>query len=231
MFKIQHVDGSSNQDQNQSCEKGNPFTDVALVENYEAWYTTTGRRVDRLEKALLKRLLKAFPNAHSILEIGCGTAHFTRWFESLGFQSIGLDCSQPMLAEAMSLSSPPCIQADASTMPLVSDSFDLVAMITMLEFLSDPLGCLAEALRVSRQGLILGVLNSRSKLGKQLKKEENPPWGAAHFFTINELIRLIQQITYRDQIKISWQTTLWSLIPFALPLPWGGFIGMSVIIN
>jgi ubiquinone/menaquinone biosynthesis C-methylase UbiE len=192
MFINQHVDGSSNQDQNQSCEKGNPFIDATFVKNYEVWYTTTGRRADRLEKALLKRALKAFPDAHSILEIGCGTVHFTRWFESLGYQTIGLDCSQPMLAEAMSLSSPPCIQGDASNAPLASDSFDLVAMITTLEFLSDPLRCLAEALHVSRQGLILGVLNSRSNLGKQLMKEENPSWDEAHFFTINELIRLIQ---------------------------------------
>jgi hypothetical protein len=62
-------------------------------------------------------------------------------------------------------------------------------------------------------------------------KEENPPWDEAHFFTINELIRLIQQVACRNQIKISWQTTLWPFIPFALPLPWGGFIGMSVITN
>jgi ubiquinone/menaquinone biosynthesis C-methylase UbiE len=229
MFKIQHVDGSSNQGQNQSYARGNPFIDVTLVENYEAWYTTTGHRADRLEKVLLKRLLQPFPDAHTLLEIGCGTAHFTHWFESLGLQTIGLDSSQPMLEEAKSLRIPPCLQGDVMNTPLMTGSFELVAIITTLEFLSDPLGCLDEVLRISRQGLILGVLNRQSKLGRQLKKEENRLWDTAHFFTIKQLVCSIRQVAYRDQIKISWQTTLWPLIPFALPLPWGGFVGMSMI--
>jgi ubiquinone/menaquinone biosynthesis C-methylase UbiE len=229
MSKTRLVDGSSNQDQNPA--RGNPFIDATLAETYEAWYTTTGSRADRLEKALLKRLLGAFPKAHTLLEIGCGTAHFTRWFESQGLQVTGLDSSRPMLAEAMSLRSPPCLCGDALNTPLAADSFDLVAMITTLEFLSDPLGGLSEALRVSRQGLVLGVLNRQSKLGSQIEKIGNPPWNAAYLFTSKELVRLIRQAVGGGQIKIAWQTTLWPCLPFALPLPWGGFIGMSVITN
>lgn len=231
MSKTRLVDGFANQDQNQSPARGNPFTDAMLVESYEAWYTTTGSRVDRLEKVLLKQVLGAFPTAHTLLEIGCGTAHFTRWFESQGLQVMGLDISRPMLAEAMSSNSPPCLQGDALHTPLAIDSFDLVAMITTLEFLPDPLKGLTEALRISRQGLILGVLNHRSKLGRQLEKIERPPWAAAHLFTLKELIRLIRQAAGGDQIKIAWHTTLWPFLPVALPLPWGGFIGMSVITN
>ena len=37
----------------------NPFADSATAASYEAWYQTTGRRADRLEKALLGRLLAA----------------------------------------------------------------------------------------------------------------------------------------------------------------------------
>lgn len=48
---------------------------------YEAWYATLrGQRVHRAERALLEWLLAAFPQARSVLEIGCGTGHFTRWF-------------------------------------------------------------------------------------------------------------------------------------------------------
>jgi ubiquinone/menaquinone biosynthesis C-methylase UbiE len=226
MSKIQPVDGSSNQGQNRV--RDNPFSDSTLVENYEAWYTTTGYRADRLEKALLKRLLGGFPKAQTLLEVGCGTAHFTRWFESQGLQVIGLDSSWSMLAEAISLESPACLQGDALKMPLTTESFDLVAMITTLEFLSDPLEGLIEALRISRQGLILGVLNQQSKLGRQLEKIESPPWSAAHLFTLKELTRLIRQAADGEQMKITWWTTLWPLLPFALPLPWGGFIGVRV---
>jgi len=231
MSKTRPVDDLSTQGKSRSPERTNPFTDAALVENYEAWYTTTGRRADRLEKALLKQLLAAFPTAHTLLEIGCGTAHFTRWFESQGLQVIGLDSSLPMLEEAKSLESPPGLRGDALKTPLASDSFDLVAMITTLDFLPDPLGSLIEALRVSRQGLILGVLNAQSKLGRQLEKIRNPPWDAAHLFSVKELLRLIRRAVGGDQVKISWWTTLWPLLPFALPLPWGGFIGVRVITN
>jgi Zn-dependent protease len=80
---------------------GNPFAESAVVSGYEAWYENTGRRADRLEKALLKQLLARFPQASSILEVGCGTGHFTRWFEELGLQTAGLDLSLSMLAEAI----------------------------------------------------------------------------------------------------------------------------------
>ncbi|MBN1135320.1 MAG: hypothetical protein JXM73_01975, partial [Anaerolineae bacterium] len=61
----------------------NPFANLGLASGYEAWYETTGRRADRLEKALLKQLLARFPQASSLLEVGCGTGHFTRWLKEL----------------------------------------------------------------------------------------------------------------------------------------------------
>jgi ubiquinone/menaquinone biosynthesis C-methylase UbiE len=231
MSKPQLVDGSFLQDEYQSPTRSNPFSEAVLVEGYEAWYKTAGRRADRLEKALLKRLLAAFPTAHTLLEIGCGTGHFTRWFESQGLQVIGLDISQPMLVVAKSLNSPTCLQADALITPLAHASFDLVAMITTLEFTPNPLAIMVEAMRLSRQGLILGVLNASSKLGRQLKKTSTPPWNAARLFNLEELLRLIRQAADGEQIKMAWQTTLWPLLPFALPLPWGGFIGVRVNIN
>lgn len=78
----------------------NPFANPALVVGYEAWYETSGRRADRLEKALLRRLLADFLQGRTMLEIGCGTGHFTRWFSEQGFQTIGLDLSLAMLAQA-----------------------------------------------------------------------------------------------------------------------------------
>lgn len=60
----------------------NSFTNPSIVAGYEAWYETTGRRADRLEKALLKRLLAGFPRVRALLEVGCGTGHFT-WMARL----------------------------------------------------------------------------------------------------------------------------------------------------
>lgn len=206
----------------------NPFTDPATVAGYEAWYETTGRRAADLEKALLTRLLAAFPSAHTILEVGCGTGHFTRWYADQGLRAVGLDVSAAMLAEATRLGSPPCVRGDALALPFPDEAFDLVTLITTLEFVADPLQALTEAARVARQGLILGVLNRQSALAWRLKRSGISLWQAARFFSPDELIHLVRRATGGKRARLTWQTTLWPLWPGALPLPWGGFIGMAV---
>jgi ubiquinone/menaquinone biosynthesis C-methylase UbiE len=205
----------------------NPFDDPALVEGYEDWYQTTNRRADRLEKALLGRLLAGFPQARSALEVGCGTGHFTRWMASRGLQVVGLDISQAMLTEAVRLGSRCLVRGNASTLPFATGAFDLVTLITTLEFAPDPGLAVTEALRVARYGLILGVLNRDSKLGRELKSTGGPIWDVARFFTPAELARLVRDAAAGRRVEIVWRTTLWPLWPGALPLPRGGFIGMA----
>ncbi len=206
----------------------NPFANREIVAGYETWYDTIGRRADRLEKALLSWLLTIFPQARTILEVGCGTGHFTRWFNEQGLQAVGLDVSSLMLAEATRLGSSRCLQGNVLELPFPSKVFDLVALITTLEFISDPGRTLTEALRVARGGLILGAINRRSRLGRQLKAAGGPVWSEANLFTPKEIIRLVGQAGAGQELKTVWQTTLWPMWPGALPLPWGGFIGVAV---
>lgn len=206
----------------------NPFEDPDLVSGYEEWYRTVGRRADHLERALLGRLVAAFPQARTALEVGCGTGHFTRWMSSRNLAAVGLDVSRTMLAEAASLGSRPLVRGDALRLPFRKGAFDLVALITTLEFTRKPVSVVAEALRVTRFGLVLGVLNRQSRLGQQRKKEGGTVWDAACFFTPRELSDLVKRAAGGKQIAIIWRTTLWPWWPGALPLPWGGFIGMVV---
>jgi ubiquinone/menaquinone biosynthesis C-methylase UbiE len=206
----------------------NPFTDPATVTSYETWYEAVGQRADRLEKGLLRRLLAGFPEAHTMLEVGCGTGHFTCWFWEQGLQVLGLDVSTPMLIEAVRLGSPPCVLGDALTLPFATGAFDLSVLITTLEFVADPARALVEAMRISRYGLILGVLNRQSLLAWRLQRSGKSLWQLAHFFSPAELTHLVQRAAAGKPAKITWRTTLWPLWPGALPLPWGGFIGMKV---
>ena len=73
--------------------------------HYEAWFETKeGRRVDEQEKALLRCLLASLGHPRTMLEVACGTGHFSRWFKDiLGCQVRGIDSSLPMLEEARAL--------------------------------------------------------------------------------------------------------------------------------
>ena len=207
--------------------QANPFANPRVVAGYETWYDTVGRRADRLEKALLGRLLTGFPQARTMLEVGCGTGHFTRWFSEQGLWVIGLDLSPAMLAEAIRLDTPSSLLGNALSLPFPNDTFDMIILNTTLEFVADPLRALREAIRVARFGLILGVLNRHSWLARQLKGSGEPLWQAARFFTPAELAQLARRAA-GGEIDVVWRTTLWPLWPRELPLPWGGFIGLTV---
>ena len=79
----------------------NPFLEDSLAQHYEQWYEVgEGHRTDLLEKVLLGELLGGFSSVQSLLEIGCGTGHFTRYFATLLPSVVGLDISPAMLEEA-----------------------------------------------------------------------------------------------------------------------------------
>ncbi|MBI5761437.1 MAG: methyltransferase domain-containing protein [Planctomycetales bacterium] len=210
----------------------NPFADAELAGRYEQWYSGAGRQSDLAEKQLLRNLLPTFGDVQTILEVGCGTGHFTRWFGELGYRATGLDSSPAMLAQARLLNGGEYRAGDALALPFEDRSFDVTALITTLEFVADPRQALAEAARVARRGLLLGVLNRHSLLTHAYRRSGKPLWQAAHFFSPGELRRLAQT-TFGDRVSsIHWRTTLWpvSWLP-DLPLPWGGFIGMAVTLR
>jgi SAM-dependent methyltransferase len=128
---------------------------------YGAWYETPrGRRASRAETELLAWLLGAFPGARTVLDVGCGTGHFTAWLAALGLRPIGLDRAPTMLAHLRrSLPGIPALLADAHALPIRDRGVDLALLVTTLEFLDDPRRALSEAARVGRCGLVAVALN------------------------------------------------------------------------
>ena len=202
--------------------------------HYEAWYETPqGRQADQQEKQLLRWLMGLFSGVRTVLEIGCGTGHFTRWLRDEGFWVVGLDLSAPMLAQAQALDSPPLVRGDAHRLPFADGAVDLAVLVTTLEFLARPQEALTEALRVARRGLVLGVLNLWSPLGlaRRVAGLFRPSvYSAARFYSVWELQRIVRSVA-GPKAKVIWRTTLF---PWGIPrrpssLPWGGFIGMAVV--
>jgi len=202
--------------------------DEQAAAGYEAWYATPeGERADRLEKAVLRRLLERFSGGETILEVGCGTGHFTRWLGQAGWSAVGLDLSGSMLKHAEALDGVSLVRGDALRLPFADGAFDVAAMVTTLEFLDRPGAGLVEALRVARHGVLLGVLNRCSLLAARRRLNglfRATIYDQARFYTVGDLKRLLRSNSENDS-QIAWLTTLfpdWWPWPDER-LPWGGF--------
>jgi ubiquinone/menaquinone biosynthesis C-methylase UbiE len=202
---------------------------------YEAWYTTPrGRRADRAERAHLARLLAPFATARSALEVGCGTGHFTRWLAGRLPYVVGLDRAPEMLAEARRRHARlPLVQGDAHDLPLRSRTVDLSVFITTLEFLERPSVALAEAVRVSRRGVLVLALN-RWSLGGLSRR-----WGAdsrgrrlgrARDFTPASLRALTLAAAGPRLRALRWRSALFpgDLFGGQAAIPFGDVIGAAV---
>ena len=171
------------------------------------------------EKQILHALLENFGGAQTILDVGCGTGYFTDWFRGLGYPLAGLDKSLKMLHQGQMVYDLDCCLGDATRLPFSSDSFDIVSLITVLEFLADPIAALREGVRVTRHGFILGVINRYSLLGIHYRHEGGPIWGSANLLTPSKLIQLLFETMDRPG-KISYKTTLWVLFSEFIQLTW-----------
>lgn len=205
----------------------NPFDYEEVAAHYESWYHAQGKQAAYQEKRLIKSILQSFPEAHKVLEIGCGTGYFTQWLDEISLDPIGVDHSRKMIYQTQKSRNLICLQGDALALPFLDNSFDLALFITSLEFISDPKQALQEAARVSRQGMVLGVINEHSLLGWRYRHKGGTIWSNAHFFTLRKLKDLLSRSLSRDY-DLQYKTTLWPIFSGDSKLPWGGFIGLAV---
>lgn len=218
-----------------------PFAEYGCdaARRYDAWYASpAGRVMAAEEQALLSRLIGTTAGHRSVLEVGCGTGSFTRWFAGQGLTAVGVDSAPAMLAVAQERrGAAQYVWATAEALPFADDSVDLVAFITSLEFLDRPTFALREAGRVARHGLVLGVLNLASPRGlrRTLLAPLRPssPYRAAHFPTPGRLERAVRRSLGARVRDIRWQTAIWPrwLPAWARPRSCGAFIGMLVVLH
>lgn len=180
---------------------------------YEAWYATPrGRRADLAERALLEHLLSPFTGAQSALEVGCGTGHFTRWLAGRLPRVAGLDRAPAMLAEARRHDPRlRLVQGDAECLPIRSRAVDLAVFALTLEFVDEPAAALAEAVRISRRGVLVVALN-RWSLGGWSRRwgpdARRPLLGQARDFSLG-LLRALAATAAGPRLRgLRWASAL-----------------------
>jgi SAM-dependent methyltransferase len=211
---------------------------------YEKWMQQPENRLAfEMEIRLLRELLQP-RRGESILDIGCGTGACLSALVEMGLNATGIDPSTYMLdiAHARLGSRADLYRGFAEDLPFDDNSFNHACLFTSLEFVEDPKRALAEACRVAKDRLFIGVLNSFAikALERRVKGMFAPSiYRHARFFNVWQLKHMIYDLV--GPVPVSWRTVCQLPLPsgrFAAGLeetllqrcPFGAFAGMVVVL-
>lgn len=190
--------------------------DHSIARRYDQWFLSPmGKYVEEVENQLILDLLR--PQAgETLLDVGCGTGNHLLMFKQLGLDVCGVDPSEPMLEVAREKLGPGAELrvACAEDLPFDDNSFDMVTLISSLEF-ADPLLALSEAFRVARSRVFVAVLNRYSANGLQRRLESvfKPTiYRHARFYSIWQLQSMVQRIL--GACRMEWGSVIWLPLRF-----------------
>jgi SAM-dependent methyltransferase len=179
---------------------------------YDAWFEKN-RLAYESELLALQRFL--VPGGRG-LEIGVGTGRFAA---PLGL-AVGVEPAKAMAGRAQKRGIK-VVMATAEALPFGSGTFHLVALVTVLCFLRDPLLALEEATRVLQPGgqILLGMLDKESPLGRRYEthRQESKFYRLARFYAVGQVLDWLQSLAY-DQVEIC-QTIFTDLTGMTRPEP------------
>lgn len=210
------------------------FFNREFTDTYELWYEGRYKRAEVWQKKIIGNLVGADPRIKSLLEFGCGTTRFTRWWHEIGIEATGGDLSPFMLGQGVHLFKGDLVLADSHFMPFKDQTFDAVGFITTFEYYRDPIKVIREAARVARYGLVFGMMNRNSpKIIRRRVQQffgKNPFYVTATFYTPDRLEAMIREALPDQEFTIEWKATG---LPEWFPVqewnqPYGDFFGLYV---
>ena len=224
-------------------EKPSLFDFDLLANKYDSWYETAkGQMYDRLEKKAISHYLPPSAKGKKLLEVGCGTGHWSRFFSEYGFEVTGVDISERMIdiAKSKNIPSASFRVADSHFLPFADETFDVTAAITTLEFVRDAEGVLREMVRCTcKPGgqLLIGVLNALARLNRKRKRRPGSPYAKARWFSPNQLKELLEPFGKLTMVPAGFVPNQRLFLPLApsidtvsrsFHIPYGAFIAAEV---
>jgi ubiquinone/menaquinone biosynthesis C-methylase UbiE len=210
------------------------FFNRAHTDTYELWYEGRYKRAEIWQKKIMEDLVTNDNRVSTLLEFGCGTGRFTRWWKNIGIEAYGGDISPLMLSQAVHLFDGDLVMADSHHMPYKDNSFDALSFITTFEYYKNPIQVLQEAARVAKYGIAMGMMNRNSpKIVRRRIQQafgKNPFYVTATFYTPKMLIAILDKALEGRKYTIKWKATG---LPKWFPVqewnvPYGDFFGLYV---
>jgi ubiquinone/menaquinone biosynthesis C-methylase UbiE len=224
-------------------EKPSRFDFDSVADTYDKWYETAeGAMYDRLEKKAISKHLLRNVQRRKLLEIGCGTGHWSQFFSEFGFEVTGVDVSERMINVAKSKGIPnTSFQiADGHSLPFKNGTFDVTAAIVTLEFVRDAELVLREMVRCTRTPggqLLIGVLNALAPLNCKRQLYPESLYSKARLFSPMQLKQLLESFGQTHTSVVGFIPEQERLLPLApvtdlicrlLHRPSGVFIAVEV---
>jgi len=224
-------------------KKPTRFDFNSVADTYDKWYETPeGAMYDHLEKKAISKYLLRNIQGGKLLEIGCGTGHWSQFFSEFGFEVTGVDVSERMINIAQSKGIPNTSFeiADGHFLPFKNGVFDVTAAIVTLEFVRDAELVVREMVRCTRRSggqLLIGVLNMLARLNRKRQQSPESLYAKARLFSPRQLKQLLEsygQTHIATAGFVPWQKWLLSLAPLTdlmcrlLHRPSGIFIAAEV---
>jgi SAM-dependent methyltransferase len=189
------------------CEAVRAFDRAA--QGYDDWYRhPQGAKVMKAETDLLNHLL---PSQGLGLEIGAGTGVFAHGLTSQDRVIVCLDPSLEMISRAAAKGLP-SVAGLGDSLPFRGGTLDFTYMVTVLEFLGDPVAVFKEVQATAKAGSPLAILfiNSESPWGHfyvEIGSSGDPVFRHARLRSLCEAEELLREAGYKVEEALGTLTT------------------------
>jgi len=175
-----------------------------IAEHYDKWYRSRhGSLYDKAERRALDGLPPNASEGNRLLDIGCGTGHWSAYLAGKGFDVTGIDPSEQMIriARGKNIAGSRFLVADGENIPFADNQFDVATAITSLEFTVHPKRVVSEMARCVKEPkgtLIVGMLNTLSPSNQEKKARPGSVYASADFLPPHGVEKLMSQFGQVD---------------------------------
>jgi len=176
---------------------------------YDEWLNQRENQVTlELENRVMLEMIQPLCGKR-LIDIGCGTGHSLLPFMDKGAYLTGVDASPSMLdiAHAKLGHRVDLHRAYAEDLPFDDNYFHYAVLCLTLEFVDDPRKALAEACRVAKDGVFVGVLNKYAlkSINRRIKSIFRPTvYSQARFLSIGDVKHLFRMLI--GDVPMFWRT-------------------------